>query len=315
MLRETLGDTQTFEVVSGTITATGFTSPIILVDGVVTSTITTARSHVTITTATAFDADAIQVGQDDSFGQFKMEELKMWNSVLNTQEALDYTNNATYHYPNSAIVQQTMLAKDFDPTNTLIKDVSGLGNDFTINGATKRQNRGFDVDGSGDFFSLADNTSIDLDQEFAIAMLFKINTGGSTKNFFHKRDGSNEGIVIDMDASGTGIRVILEDADTNQVVLSFTRNIVDRKYHTFVVARDSGDNVRLYFDGVLEESGSTTFTATMNNTIRATIAANNSGTAAIIGEVLQFLWVQGRPMTNLQAHDFHVNAIKSINQT
>ena len=245
---------------------------------------------------------------DGTFNSFKM-----FNSLLTGQEAADYYNNENFTYEHKAIAALPLTAETYDPTNSLVKDRSGEGNDFTVTGATKLPTKGFSLDGSGDYFFLADNASMDFDQEFAIAMLFKVDTGGALKQFFHKRDGADEGLTIDMGGTGTDIRVILEDTSTNQIILTYSRDVADSQYHTLVVSRDSGDNLKLCFDGKLVESGSTTYTSTLNNSIRATIGSNSAGGSALIGAALDFLWVQGRPMTELQAADYHQKMIRQIN--
>uniref|UniRef100_A0A6M3XLE5 Lectin/glucanase superfamily protein n=1 Tax=viral metagenome TaxID=1070528 RepID=A0A6M3XLE5_9ZZZZ len=150
-----LSSSHSIEASSGTLTATGLTSPTFYVNGVATATITTARSHVTVTTATAFNADAIQIGQDDSFGQFKIEDLKMWTNVLITKETLDYTNNDTFTYRNKAVIDLPMTMENHDPTNVRTLDVSGNGNHGTFEDTPTKltTSKGYSFDGTNDDLS------------------------------------------------------------------------------------------------------------------------------------------------------------------
>src|SRR3989344_4703773 len=65
---------------SGTISATGFTSPTIYVDGVVSSTITANKwSYVSVTTGTALTGSVIKVAQvSTNYGQVFMDEVKIY---------------------------------------------------------------------------------------------------------------------------------------------------------------------------------------------------------------------------------------------
>jgi len=56
--------------------------------------------------------------------------------VLTLQEALDYTNNATWDWENLLDINLQMRTKDYDPTADLTLDSSGNGTHFTLgNGA------------------------------------------------------------------------------------------------------------------------------------------------------------------------------------
>jgi len=151
-----LSASHSIEAGSGTLTATGVTSPTFYVDGTATATITTARSHVVITTGTAFDADDIQIGQDASFGQFKIEELKMWDVTLTAQEASDLANNTTYDYINEAVLDLPMGMAQHDPTNTRTSDISETGANATlVNAPTKlTDTTGYTFNGSNQYMTL-----------------------------------------------------------------------------------------------------------------------------------------------------------------
>jgi len=83
-----LNGTASISDVSGTITATNFTSPTIYVDGVVNSTVNdTAWHHVVVTTDTAITADAIKFGIIGStyFGG-SLDEVRVYNRALSVDE-------------------------------------------------------------------------------------------------------------------------------------------------------------------------------------------------------------------------------------
>jgi len=84
------GGTHTIEASAGTLTATGFSSPTIYVDGAVTSTITTAKSTVTVTTATAIDLSDPTVGLiGASYMEGTVSEITLYEEELSAEEVLD----------------------------------------------------------------------------------------------------------------------------------------------------------------------------------------------------------------------------------
>ena len=100
-----LSSSHSITVSGGTITAGGFSSPSVYVGTVKTTTIGATLTSVTVTTATAFDADAIQIGHDAAFGAITIKDLKMFNTVLIEDEAIDYATNSTFSYENGVPTQ------------------------------------------------------------------------------------------------------------------------------------------------------------------------------------------------------------------
>lgn len=150
----TLSATHSIEVSGGTITATGFTSPTIRVDGVATSTITTARSHVTVTTATGFTADTIEVGRANV-----TEELKMWNVELTLDESLDYANNTTFTYASTALLNLPTDAARNDVATSMAMDVSSFNNDANLaNAPTKNPEIGYHFNNTSNYMTVPSAT-------------------------------------------------------------------------------------------------------------------------------------------------------------
>ncbi len=82
-----LNGTQYAEVSSGTITATGFTSPTIYVDGAVAFAIDTDWHHVVITTGSTITASAVDIGRVSS-GYFdgRLDDVRLYSRVLSAAE-------------------------------------------------------------------------------------------------------------------------------------------------------------------------------------------------------------------------------------
>lgn len=86
------GGTHTVEVGAGTITATGFSTPTIYVDGAATATLTTAKSTIIITTATAFDATALNIGKETTWLDGKVYRVELYSEAWTAEEVADDYN-------------------------------------------------------------------------------------------------------------------------------------------------------------------------------------------------------------------------------
>lgn len=84
------------EATVGTITATGFSSPTIYVDGSAGSTLATGSwQMITVTTATGFTASDLDIGSETSFFDGKIDAFKMWPRVLTTTEITALNTDGT----------------------------------------------------------------------------------------------------------------------------------------------------------------------------------------------------------------------------
>ena len=79
------GGTHTIEVSSGTLTATGFDTPTIYVDGNVSSTLVAGLwQHVVITTAAGFTASDLDIGKETTYFDGYLADIKIYNEVKNS---------------------------------------------------------------------------------------------------------------------------------------------------------------------------------------------------------------------------------------
>jgi len=91
-----LSSSHNIVVSAGTITANGFSSPTIYVDGAATATVTTASKEIVVTTATAFTADDIQLGYVSSYLDGIVDLFGLNNTTLTASYISNLYNNKTY---------------------------------------------------------------------------------------------------------------------------------------------------------------------------------------------------------------------------
>jgi hypothetical protein len=122
-----LNSTQYVEVSSGAITATGWTSPSIYVDGVSTTTIDTNWHHVVITTNTGINASTTNFGIVGA-GYFdgKLDEVKFYSRALSQTEI-------RYHYNRGGPVAYW---KFNEGQGMVAYDTTDNNNDGIISGTT-----------------------------------------------------------------------------------------------------------------------------------------------------------------------------------
>src|SRR3989344_2321566 len=145
-----LNGTEYVWINSGTVTAQGFTSPTIYVNGVVSSTVSAGSwQHVVVTTGTSLNASVLDIGRVEGTGNHegKADEVRIYNRALSAAEI-----KMLYNHGGPVI----HLKMD-EGTGSTAYDASGSGNDGGITGATYTTGQfgtALDFDGSGDMVSV-----------------------------------------------------------------------------------------------------------------------------------------------------------------
>jgi len=165
-----LSSTHNIVVSGGTITANGFSSPTIYVNGIATSTITTSKSEIIITTATAFVADDIQLGFVTSYLDGVVDLFGLNINELTSSEISNLYENKTYHELPDVIDENTYKILDVSafggvleekmgntltPTDVDIKKVGSNIYSPDFNGSTSKIDAGNFNDLTGDITILA----------------------------------------------------------------------------------------------------------------------------------------------------------------
>jgi uncharacterized protein (TIGR02145 family) len=99
------GGTHSIEVSGGTISATGFATPTIYVNGMrnATNITTGAWYHVAITTATAFNASTVKFGKETTYFDGKLDDVRFYNYERTAEQvAQDYNNGAAIAFGNKS---------------------------------------------------------------------------------------------------------------------------------------------------------------------------------------------------------------------
>ncbi len=179
-----LNGTASLSDVSGTITATSFTSPTIYVDGQVSSTVNdTAWHHVVVTTNTPISTGAspIKLGLIGStyFGG-SLDDVRLYNRALSAQEVSDLyqLGAATFQASQNATLTDGLVGlwsfDGPDVSGTTASDRSGNGNTGTLtNGPVPvagTLGQGLSFDGVNDWVAVPQSSSINNLNTFTLSL-------------------------------------------------------------------------------------------------------------------------------------------------
>ena len=273
---------------SGTISATGFTSPSIYVNGVVSSTITAGSwQHVVVTTATGISGSAIDIGNiGANYLDGTIDEVKIYSFALTQDEILaemnfgkaaifgstgtasdgttaDFSSAREYCVPGDTSTCNPPVGEwkfDENTGTSTTYDTSNNSNNGTLTSMTEsswvpgKVGSALNFDGNADYIDVGDSSSLDMgtsdfSYEFWMA---SSNAFTSTKMVISKEDSSSNN-----DRWGVGINSgkIRPNLDTGGwYSFDSTNTVNDGSWHYVVATYDRSDQLKLFIDGVQDGS-------------------------------------------------------------
>jgi hypothetical protein len=240
---------------SGTVSATGFTSPTIYVNGVVASTIVANKwQYVVVTTGTAISSTAITLGRANSSNLTGMlDDVRLYNY-----------ERAIRHVAWDYNLGKPLVRFKFDEnTGTIAHDSSEFGINGTLtNGPawiSGKRNYGLNFSGADDYVSVPDANQLDITDSITIAAWIKPGGDtGSARTILTKR---TEGSNITTYALNLAVdSYLLSFSFTNSTGSSFdvfkqTSETMSSNQWYFVTVTDFGggvgadNNIHLYING------------------------------------------------------------------
>ncbi|MDO8498937.1 MAG: DUF2341 domain-containing protein [bacterium] len=284
------GGTHYISASSGTISATGFTSPTIYVNGKVSSTLTANTwQHITVTTGTAFNASAITMGKVSStYLNGYLDDVKIYNYARSAaQIKTDYLagkSNAGTKQGDSAVLgskpedwlsnglvgywkMDEAAANSCTGASNDSCDSSGNGNDGAWSGnttvGTGKFGNGVSMDGTGDFTTISDPGTSVLDITGQITMSAWVKTSGTNDytGIIFKNTGYT-GYQMSFNTSG-GVRADLYNGST-YITPANSTNVENGSWHLVTTTYD-GATAKIYVDGVVGTNATGTGFLTANN--------------------------------------------------
>jgi len=262
------GGTHSIEVSGGTITATGFSSPTIYVNGVTSSTLTTAKSTITVTTATAVDVTAPVIGAvGATFYQGDIHKVSLYKEELSASEVLDEFNDTTFTELRW-LVDLPLLTNYVDGSSDTVTANRG-SNGLTVkygDGTTSSQfptqlthRKGITLDGTTDHMEQTADASLTIGAKITLVTSFKVNdTSGQDQLLFRGQNGSAGAVLRYYAYVDTGGKMTFGSKVSSGATFSFMQAtagaIRPGATHCVVCTTDSSasgnDRIRIWIDGI-----------------------------------------------------------------
>jgi len=309
------GGTHTLEVGAGTITATGFSSPTIYVDGVVSSTLDTGEHEIAITTATAFYTTTISVGKETTYFDGTMKKIKMFSETLVLEEIIDEFTGDTYSEIDAKkfdvfLPLKTWYNKDgVDQTENLGKQTGAMlwGNGAGSNKPTQLYPNGVSMT-STQYLKMA-SLSVSSSKDFTFFCGYDFtDISVQTHAIFKLGAGTaytTDGILISQ--YSTNLYFYWNSSGISKSVANF----FEKGLNTFSIS-SKGGIVSVYKNGVkIGTDTDLSAKAALNGAYPFYIGYNSSGA---IGKILQPVFGFGISATARQIRSLHFSFLEGINK-
>lgn len=268
-----LNATTYVEIASGTITATGFTSPTIYIDDVVTSTLTSGWHHVAITTGSAITASTMELGRvGTNYMSGSLDDVRFYSRAISASEVtrlyqLGGTTkiNKTLERPGETIESGLVGSWSFngaDVSGTTAYDRSGSANNGTLtNGPTAtigKVGQALSFDGTNDEMTTATNQGNGSNVKiFTLSAWFKTSSASGKKiiGLESNQTGTGSSAYDREIYIGTDGKVYFRIWDgANKTAVSSATFTDNNWHHAVAVSTGDSGSITLYVDGVLQQT-------------------------------------------------------------
>ncbi len=228
-----------------------------------------------------------------------IDDVRIYSRALSAGEITDLYNSGrvilgsgsgslTAHAAGREFLTSGLVGYwDFDGPNvtgSTVTDISGNGNDATINGdaepALGKIGQGFKFDGSGDDLILSHDSTLDPGTgDITVAVWLKVEPGNQYA--FSKRH-IFDGYQLNIDSFGT-LDMFWGDGSVYVFNLAGVSNIVDGQWHHVALTFDHGGTAIGYVDGVQDAT----------KDISSVTGTVGSGQSGYIGQYVNNYYVNG----------------------
>ncbi|GEM_PF-6298357 len=252
---------------AGTVTATGFSSPTIYINGVKSTSITAGVwQHITVISDTAENASNLDIGRtaDANYLQGKIDDVRLYDYTLSPDQIIQVMN-ADHPIGGSPIGSQVIRYKldelnqstannSISTHSTLTGAISGAtwkhGSDCKIYGC-------LDFDGTDDVVTTTNANAIDFDTGLsqAVSITAWINADSDGENDVGQIFNKGTNTYCRTDSQGT-TDLDLEcslDLGTTDATVNITDGLTTDTWHhiAMIYNDDADDEIEVYIDGIL----------------------------------------------------------------
>lgn len=264
---------------SGTITAAGFTSPSIYVNGIQNGTVAANTwNHIVITSPTAINANAFEVGRANSvYANGKIDEVRLYNRVFSPAEI-----TALYDWAPSPVgwwkLDENTGTNAYDSSGNGYTSSAFTGNTLWANG---KYGSSLSFDGDNDVARIPEGTAVDLGaatDSYTVSGWLKTTANYSGNAALAAKDDGSGAYPYSLYLNSSEQACFQISDGTNTPSACGSTALNDNKWHHLAGKRDvAADTIYIYVDGVQINSAADSTTATAAN--NDDISLGNSGTS------------------------------------
>ncbi|MBU4397682.1 LamG domain-containing protein, partial [Patescibacteria group bacterium] len=247
-----LDSTHSVSLSSGSVIATGFSSPSVYVNGIGSSAITANQwNHVAITTATSFNADAIEIGRiSTTYFDGTLDNIKIYSKALSTAEV-------SWEYNQGAPIAHWTFNEGL---GTTAYDESDHNNDGTLTNmdpatdwVSGKFNGALDFDGDNDYINAGSDDSLDNLNEFTYTVwLYPRGRGENNEARIFDKRSSNPGFEtqITTDYEFFAIR----NCNTTNAMARTPDNTLKINQWQHLVVTYTNNDINIFVNGILQQN-------------------------------------------------------------
>ncbi|MDP2668785.1 MAG: LamG domain-containing protein [bacterium] len=294
-----LNASQNIKIVNGTVTASGLTSPSIFVDGASGSTVNAGWHHIAVTTGTAVNASAVNLGLNATTTaplDGVLDDVRFYNRVINTDEikrlykigaTLKINTDVSRDNPNlnSGLVGYWSFDGK-DMAGVTAYDRSGQNNNGTLSPppagggparAIGKIGQGLSFDGVNDWVTVGNPSSLRITGDITVSAWIKFNGGTGEKDLvakWHDNPSAQLSFLLYLKSTDHSIRFIIRD-NAAQFKEGISATLVQSGVWYHVVGRHQQGVVKVFVNGVPDGTTQTTNGTITDSTASVTIGAND----------------------------------------
>jgi len=305
------GTAHSISASSGALTATGFGTPIIYVDGQASNTLTAnAWQHIAVTTATSFDGTNIQMGLiNTTYFKGYIDDVKIYDYARSAgQIKADYNSRGAVRgtsarfgpgneWMSDGLVGYWKMDFNGSGDGVTVPDSSGNSNNgLTENGANGtgmnctgagKFGYGCDFDGSDDYVDAGNPSTLQITQAITISAWVNVTSNKDQRIVSKNGGGSNRGYQLRLDPGTSGPKAYLNvnasDCSTTDYSSGYSSELTLGSWYQVTGVFISGKASQIYINGELQNQNTTVSTSFCSGSADVNIGRRTAGSAYLDG--------------------------------
>ena len=156
------------------------------------------------------------------------------------------------------------LSKGVLTTPSIVTDSLVLKHNYAAGGVVPVSDGAVHLDGTNDYIDFGNDSSLQITGALSIAAWVKVTDSDANQRFLTKYDGTDKCFYISVQDSGGVFRFNITSSNSEKEV-DGTSNNFDNQWHHVVGVFTPSTSLKMYVDGVLEGTNTSSIPATIDN--------------------------------------------------